>query len=427
VTSSHSLLTLAPWARRAVPSSLQTMLKEASSPDVVSFALGLPAPELFPTAALADLAQDILATQPAAAQYGPPFQPLVDHVVALMRARGVQCHAGQVFLTAGAQQGLSLIARILLVPGAGVLLEQLVYPGMRQVLEPFEPHVLEVGTDTSDGIDLDAVEWHLKRDFGAPRFIYVMSEGHNPYAVSMSRAKRLRLAALARQYHVPIVEDDAYGLLSYSGPAEPPVRAHDDEWVFYVGSFSKTLAPALRLGWLIVPERLSVALSVAKEASDINTGTLAQRLAAAYLDSGRFVSHVEDLRAAYRTRRDTMAAALRRHFGDAAEWQTPTSGVFLWVHLSGVDTNELLRLALARERVAFVPGEAFAAHDAPATRSWLRLNFSHCSPADIEQGIERLARAYQTIRSTARRAESAAVAAAGGVFAKEINDGRGRS
>jgi 2-aminoadipate transaminase len=375
------------------------MLTEASRPDVVSFALGLPAPELFPAEDLADLTSRILSADRTALQYSPAAPALVEQVVALMRVRGVECDASQVFLTTGAQQGLSLLARVLLVPGACVLLETLVYPGMRQVLEPFEPFVLEVPTDTHDGIDVDAIEQHLERDFAVPRFIYVMSDGHNPHSVSMSRDKRMRLAALARHYRVPIVEDDAYGFLSYDTP-EPPVRAYDDEWVLYVGSFSKTIAPGLRLGWLIVPEPLQVALSVAKEASDINTATLSQRIVAAYLGSGKFTAHVEQLRREYRARRDAMEAALQQRLSTHAEWRTPSSGVFLWVRVPGVDADQLLRVALTQERVAFVPGEAFAAHECTNAREWLRLNFSHCSPATIAEGIERLARAHATIEPT---------------------------
>jgi 2-aminoadipate transaminase len=400
----------APWASRVEPSALQTMLVEASRPDVVSFALGLPAPELFPVADYAAIAAEVLCGDPRALQYGPPFRPLITHIVELMRARGVECRESQIFLTAGAQQGLSLLARLLLIPGGAVLLEELTYAGMRQALEPFEPYVIDVPADVNGDIDLDALEARLASTMPPPRLLYVMSDAHNPRAASLTREARMRLAELARRFRVPLIEDDAYGFLSYDGRAEAPIRAYEDEWVMYVGSFSKTFAPGLRLGWLVVPERIQMALSVAKEAADINTATFSQRLAAAYLDSGRFEPHVARLRAEYRVRRDTMEAALRRGFGTAAHWRTPSAGVFLWVRLADVETNELLRAALAEERVAFVPGEAFAARACPWARAWLRLNYSHCAPAAIDDGIARLARAWRRLTGTSERAISRGVA-----------------
>ncbi|HEU0302378.1 MAG TPA: PLP-dependent aminotransferase family protein, partial [Longimicrobium sp.] len=300
-----------------------------------------------------------------------------------------------VFLTAGAQQGLSLLARLLLEPGGEVIAETLCYTGFQQAVEPFAPRLLTVPSDPVTGIDVDAVE-ELLAGGARPAFLYTVADGHNPLALSMPQAHRERLVELARTYGVPIVEDDPYGQLAYDGPPARPLRALDSEWVFYVGSFSKVLAPALRLGWMVVPERLVPLLAIAKESSDINTATLSQRAASRYLDGGHLPGHLEMLRREYRLRRDTLIAALEKHFPPGTRWQRPAAGVFVWVELpEGVDAGEVLRVALEHERVVFVPGHAFAADGSRTGSNCMRLNFSHSTPEVLEEAVIRLARAIE--------------------------------
>src|SRR5262249_35686790 len=173
----------------------------------------------------------------------------------------------------------------------------------------------------------------------------------------------------------------------------------DPEWVIYLGSFSKTLAPALRTGWVIVPERFLGPLASLKEASDIDTATLGQRAVAAFVASGAFEDHLERLRAEYRRRRDTLLSALERAFGSEARWSRPRAGFFTWVELPGeIDALELFETALERERVAFVPGAAFAAGSAAPARSSLRLNFSFSPPEILQEGVARIARAFAALR-----------------------------
>jgi 2-aminoadipate transaminase len=387
---------LARWARSSGTSALQTMLSVGTRPGTVSFALGLPAPELFPTAEYGRAAAAVLDDDPRALQYSPPHAPLQAHVAALMARRGVACTSEQVFLTTGAQQGISLLARLLLEPGGEVIAETLCYTGFQQAVEPFGPHLLTVPTDLDTGMDVDAVEEILERG-ARPAFIYTVPNGHNPLAVSLSPEKRVRLVELARAYGVPVVEDDPYGFLVYEGYPPAALRALDQEWVFHVGSFSKILAPALRLGWIVVPEELVPLLAVAKEASDINTATLAQRAVSRYLDGGHLPAHLAMLCREYRLRRDTMLAALEACFPAGARWRLPLGGVFVWVELpEGMDAGEVLRVAVERERVAFVPGHAFAANGSRTASHCMRLNFSHSAPALIEDGIARLARAVET-------------------------------
>ncbi|HKP74569.1 MAG TPA: PLP-dependent aminotransferase family protein [Longimicrobiaceae bacterium] len=386
-------IALATWARDTAPSALQTMLTLASRPGILSLALGLPAPELFPAEGLARAATRVLASDPLALQYSPPFAPLKRHVVELMRRRGVECREEQVFLTAGGQQGMSLLVRLLLDPGGTVLLERLCYTGLRQAVEPYQPRVLSVPTCLDSGIDVDAVEAHLERG-ERPAFLYVVTDGNNPLAVSVSADKRRRLVELAAAYGVPIVEDDAYGDFQYVDDPLPPLRALDDEWVLYVGTFSKIFAPALRAGWLVVPEWLVGRLGIVKEASDINTSTFTHRMISSFIDDGLLPAHLELLRHEYGARRDAMLQALAEHFPASARWRAPSAGVFVWVELPpGVDAGVLLREAVETESVAFLPGHAFAQPGDDFARNAVRLNFSHGSPERVREGVARLGRA----------------------------------
>jgi 2-aminoadipate transaminase len=392
-------LALAEWAKNTSRSALQEMMTEASRPGVISFALGLPAPEFFPAASFAQLAVQVLSDDRKALQYSPQLQPLKRQVRKLMKQRGVSCLEEQIFLTAGAQQGMSLLARLLLNNGSRVITEKFIYLGFQQVLEPFRPEVLTVETEAETGMDVEGVE-RLLRGGERPAFIYSITDGHNPLSINLSRDKRARLVELAERYHVPIVEDDAYGFLNYGEEASPPLRAFNERWVFYVGSFSKILAPALRVGWVVVPVELIEPLSVVKESADINTATFAQRLVNAYLESGQLPAHLSLLREQYNLRRAAMARALAEYFPAEAHWRVPASGFFFWVELPpAFDLDRLFKIAIEHEQVAFIPGRAFTVDGASQQTSGvrrdtqsMRLNFSNSPPQLIEEGIARLAR-----------------------------------
>jgi 2-aminoadipate transaminase len=392
-------LALAGWAKNLTRSALQEMLTEASRPGVISFALGLPAPEFFPAAAFAQLSAQVLACDERALQYSPHLQTLRRQVRELMKRRGVSCREEQIFLTAGAQQGMSLLARLLLDNGSKVITEKFIYLGFQQLLEPFRPEVLTVETDMETGMDVDGVE-RLLRANHRPAFIYSITDGHNPLSVNLHRDKRARLVELAERYHVPIVEDDAYGFLNYDQSATPPLRALSERWVFYVGSFSKILAPALRVGWVVVPSGLIEPLSIVKESADIDTATFTQRLVNAYLESGQLPAHLSQLREQYNLRREMMARALEAHFPAEARWSVPASGFFFWVELPAtVDLDSLFKIAIEREQVAFIPGRAFSVHeDAGEPTQSMRLNFSNSTPQRIEEGIARLAQVLKESR-----------------------------
>lgn len=385
-------------------SLLRELIGVVSRPGVLSLAGGLPDPWLFPVTHFSAAMSHVLAADERALQYGPMWQPLREEIVRIMALRGVECTADRVFLTSGAQQGLSLLASLLLDPGYPVLTEETVYTGLAQALAPLGPVHLTVPTDLSGGIDVDAVAWRLARG-PRPAFLYVIPDGHNPLGVSVPADARARLVELARRHRVPIVEDDPYGLLAYDGDATPPLRALDDDWVLYVGSFSKIIAPGLRLGWLVVPPALLEPLAILKEASDLECSALISRAVAAYLQAGHLPGHLELLKREYRERRDRMLAALGRELPEGARWTRPSGGFFTWVDVPGeADTMALLDRAVAEEQVAFVPGRAFALAES-AGESSMRLSFSNVPPDRIDEGVAALGRLLRGPYGSARGAE----------------------
>lgn len=387
--------TLANWVRSTRRSDIQELLGLMSRPDIISFALGLPAREFFPSAALSEAAGKVLESDVAALQYGPPYQPLKTQIVSLMKLRGVSCAEEEVFLTTGAQQGMNLLARLSLDNGGQVITEQLIYSGFRQVLEPFQPEVLAVPTCGETGMDVEAVEYMLRKG-ARPAFIYAIADGHNPVAVSMEMEKRLHLVELARRYAVPVVEDDAYGFLSYESASLPPLKALEPKWVWYVGTWSKILAPGLRAGWVVVPREVVPALSVIKEASDIDTSSLAQRLIWAYLDSNPISDRIRMLRREYAARRDAMLTALHGRLSGYARWKPPAGGFYVWIELpEETDAGRLLEVVSRSQQVVYVPGHAFSATGGRHGHNCMRLSFSNCPAAVIEEGIKRLAQVIE--------------------------------
>jgi 2-aminoadipate transaminase len=374
-------------------SRLRSLIGRAAGPGVISFAVGLPAAELFPCGELADAAAGLLPAEPRSLQYAVPLAILKEQIVELMAARGVACRPEQVFITSGAQQAVDLVARLLLDPGGEVLIEETVYEGALMALQRYSPAVLALPTDARRGLDVEAAAARLSSG-ARPAFLYAIPSGHNPLGVSLGSDRRRALVALARAHRLPILEDDAYGFLSYDGPAAAPLRALDDRWVIYLGSFSKILAPALRAGWIVAAEELMPRLSALKHAVDLDTPAFSHHLIAAFLAGGGLARHVARLRREYASRRDAMLAALADHFPSGVSWNRPTGGLFIWVELPrGMDATLLLEGALATEGVAFTPGEAFAAAGGGHNRHCFRLCFSATPAEQIDDGIRRLGRA----------------------------------
>jgi 2-aminoadipate transaminase len=392
---------VAGWAQDLERSLLRQMVGVVSQPGILSFAGGLPANELFPNKPFAEALAQVLSGDQRAMQYGSTPPALLDHICDLMALRGVDCQPDQLVITTGAQQGLQVATQLLLNYGGRVVTEEIIYTGIRQVIRPLRAESVTVSTDLKTGLDVAQLADLLaqcERESEMPAFIYAIPDAHNPLGVSMSLENRKQLVGLARRYQVPLVEDDPYGLLAYDHAPHvlPPLRALDPDWVIYLGSFSKIIAPGLRLGWMAAPKALLPRLQIIKDAADLETSGLMQKAVAAYLEAGHLPLHLTQLRAAYSARRDVMLGAMGRHFPASATWTRPRAGMFIWAQFPpDIATMPLLHAAVDQEKVAYIPGIAFAdagaGTDHPA-RSAMRLSFSNSPLDQIETGIRRLGR-----------------------------------
>ena len=381
---------LARRARGVAPSAVREILKVAEQPDMLSFAGGLPAPELFPVEAISRAHQAVLARDGAAAlQYSTTegFNPLREWIAARFSSAGAATTADEVMMTSGSQQGIDLVARVLLDPGSVVVTENPSYLAALQVFQSAEARVVTVGSD-EDGMRVDELAAVLARE--KARLIYLVPSFQNPRGTTLTLARREALVAIAQQYGVPVLEDEPYAELRFRGEALPSLASLDDSGlVISLGTFSKTLAPGLRLGWVRASGALFKALVVAKQSVDLHCSSLAQRAVAELFSSGfDYQAHLQLIRAKYGERCETMLAALRRQMPQGTSWTTPDGGLFVWVELpAGLDATAMLKAAL-EQKVAYVPGAPFFA-TAPRHNS-LRLNFSNRPSELIEQGMRRL-------------------------------------
>ncbi|MEZ4771191.1 MAG: PLP-dependent aminotransferase family protein [Caldilineales bacterium] len=372
-------------------SVMRELLKLAARPDVISLAGGLPASDLLPQAELSECVEAVLRRDGARAlQYSPMDEALRRWICESMRARGVACQPEQVHITNGAQQGLAILSRLFLDPGQPAVIEAVTFTGIQQVTAGRGAAVRTVPTDLSTGLDVAALEEAFRRE-PRPRLAVVIPDFHNPLGVSLTVEKRRRVAELAARYRVPVVEDDPYSALRFAGEPRPPVKAFDEAGaVLYVGSFSKMLAPALRLGWIVAPAALAAQITVLRESIDLESSTLIQRAVSLFVERGLMDGHLARFNAANRCRRDLLFDELDHYLGAAATWTQPEGGLFVWLTLAGdIDTWEMLDRAIAAG-VAYVPGAAFAVDG--GFRNTLRLNFSNVQPELIPVAVERLAR-----------------------------------
>ncbi len=372
-------------------SVMRDLLKLAVSPDIISLTGGLPASECLPLAEFQRCLNDVLARDGARAlQYSPMSGALREWLAAYMRQRGVPCDPEQIFITNGCQQGLSILSRLFLDPGAPAVVEEITFTGIQQVTAGRGAEIYTVPTDLSTGVDVDALEEAFQRT-PRPRLAVLIPDFHNPLGVSISPEKRMRIAALAARYGVPVIEDDPYSLLRFEGEPLPPIKAYDEAgFVFYLGSFSKMLAPAMRLGWIVAPKALVPKITVLRESFDLESSTLIQRAVADFVTRGMLDTHLTAFNPQNRVRRDALLAALDTHLGDTATWTRPEGGLFVWVTLPEyVDTWEMFAEAVER-KVAYIPGAAFAVDGDYGNT--LRLNFSNVQPDAIWEGVARLAR-----------------------------------
>ena len=368
-------------------SAIREILKVTERPEVISFAGGLPSPLTFPTEEMrAALDRVLAANGREALQYSTTegYAPLRAWIAARVGTPQAPVSPDDVLIVSGSQQGLDLLAKALIDPGDRVLVETPTYLGALQSFALFSPRFVSVASD-DDGLLPDALVDSMR---GA-KFLYCLPNFQNPTGRLLPEVRRRRLAEKARELDLLILEDDPYGALSYDGETPPSIRSLAPEHTVYMGSFSKVLAPGLRLGYVIAPQALRAKLVQAKQATDLHTATLSQMAVYEVIKDGFLDSHIPTIRALYKAQCEAMLAALARHMPDGVRWNTPRGGMFLWAELPrGMNASTILARAVELN-VAFVPGAPFYAAD-PVIEA-LRLAFVTVPPARIEEGVERLA------------------------------------
>ena len=374
-------------ARAIQSSAIREILKVTERPEVISFAGGLPAPATFPVEEMRSALDRVLSTRGREAlQYSTTegFAPLRDWIARRLSTSDAPVSADEVLIVSGSQQGLDLLAKVLLDPGDVVLVETPTYLGALQAFSLFDPHYVSIASD-ENGLIPDALNDSMR---GA-KFLYCLPNFQNPTGRLLAEERRHDLVKRARELDLLILEDDPYGALSYDGETPPSIRSLAPERTVYMGSFSKVLAPGLRLGYVIAPPALRAKLVQAKQATDLHTATLSQMAVHEVIKDGFLDTHIPTIRTLYREQCAAMLAALSRHMPEGVRWNKPRGGMFLWAELpQGMDASAVLACAV-EQNVAFVPGMPFYAAN-PVIES-LRLAFVTVPPPRIEEGVERLA------------------------------------
>ena len=386
-------------ARRADkmnPSVIREILKVTEKPGIISFAGGLPSPLTFPIDAMREASERVLRDDgKAALQYAASegYAPLREWVAKDLLKQGMHVSPDQVLITTGSQQGLDLVAKILIDAGSRILVETPTYLGALQAFTPMEP--IAVGVN-SDDHGVDAADLRAKVGVGADkaRFVYLLPNFQNPTGRTMTEERRAAVGQVAIETGLPIIEDNPYGDLWFDAPPAPSLSSRHPEGSVYLGSFSKILAPGLRLGYLVAPTSLYPKLLQAKQAADLHTPSFNQRVVAEVLKDGFIERHVPTIRALYKQQCEAMLAALDREMaGLGLTWNRPVGGMFLWVQLpKGLKAIPLLAKAVEKG-VAFVPGSAFYAEG--ADESTLRLSFVTATVDQINTGMAALAAAIR--------------------------------
>jgi 2-aminoadipate transaminase len=379
-------------------SGVRELLKVTEHPDVISFGGGLPAPEVFPIARCEEACSKVLREDGAQAlQYSATegYRPLREMIVRHTLRYGTEVGPDNILITSGSQQALDLIGKVFINPGDHILVEHPTYLGAIQAWSAYQAQFIPVPID-DDGVRPDLLEAALR---AGPKFIYSLPNFQNPTGVTLSLERRQKLVELADHYGVPILEDDPYGQLRYEGDHVPPIvaldaqcRSHDGAPysgnVIYLSTFSKTLAPGLRLGWIVASHDVIDRLVQAKQGTDLHTSTFTQMVAYEVARDGFLDRHVRTIRHVYRERRDTMLAAMAEWFPPEITWTRPQGGLFLWVRMpENMDAAEALQEALP-EKVVFLPGGAFFVDG--SGRNTARFNFSNACPDRIREGIKRI-------------------------------------
>lgn len=384
-------------------STIREILKVTALPDVISFAGGLPAPEIFPIERFKTMSDEILSEHgQVALQYSPTegVMALRELIATRLSGNGLTINAENVLIVSGSQQGLDLLGRVLIDEKDKIVVENPTYLGMLMAWKTYYLNYLANPTD-ADGMQIDALQELLKQH---PKLIYLIPNFQNPGGHTLSLERRLQLVKLLAEHDMPMIEDNAYGELVYDGDPLPSLlqldaqhtgnQGVDGSHVMYLGTFSKILAPGLRVGWVVADRKVIDKLVQAKQSADLHTSTLNQYLTYGVAQDGFLDAHIETIREVYRERRDVMIEAMETYFPPEVTFSRPIGGLFLLVTApENINTTDLLAEAV-EHKVAFVPGADF--HTGGIGQNTFRLNFSNAQPEQIRIGIQRLGSLLKT-------------------------------
>ncbi|HOV05870.1 MAG TPA: PLP-dependent aminotransferase family protein [Anaerolineaceae bacterium] len=388
--------------QRMKASAIRELLAVAEKPGMISFGGGFPAPEVFPVEEFTRASKYVLENLGAEAlQYGSTegYVPLRQMISRHSIRSGMQVNINNILITTGSQQALDLLGKIFINRGDRILVESPTYLGALQAWNAYGAEYISVPVDEY-GMRTDLLEDALRT---GPKFIYVLPNFQNPTGTTLPLERRMKLIELADRYGVPIIEDDPYGQLRYEGEDIPSVEILDSRMreqngtytgnVIYLSTFSKILAPGLRLAWVVAPDNVIHKLALAKQGTDLNTSTFNQIVAHEVGQHGFIDRHVEMMRKVYLERRNAMVDSLEENMPEGVSWTRPQGGLFLWVTLPEPFNSTELLPQVIEDNVAYVPGEFF--HADGTGKNTMRLNFSYCSPEKINEGIARLGKAFK--------------------------------
>lgn len=375
-------------------SAIREILKITERPDIISFAGGLPAPELFPVEEIKKACEKVLDESGSKAlQYSLTmgYSPLRKVIAERTSKRdGIKVTEENVLITGGSQQGLDMMGKLFLDSTSTVLIEKPSYLGAIQAFNTYRPTYITVGMD-SEGMLLDEVEEDIKKH--KPRFIYAVPNFQNPSGITMSLKRRKQLIDLGKEYYTPVIDDNPYGELRYYGKNLPSLKSLGGDGVIELGTCSKIISPGLRIGWIVGPVEVMNMLERLKQAIDLHTNTFAQYVIYEYIKTGQLDQHIEKIRTAYGEKRKVMLDALDEYFPKEIKWTKPEGGLFLWVELpKGCSATEILPKAV-EQKVAYVPGKSFYVDE--SADNTMRLNFSNPTSEQIVEGIKRLAKVFK--------------------------------
>lgn len=376
-------------------SEIREILKLTQKPEVISFAGGLPAPELFPLDEITQITTEVLKDKGVLAlQYGTTegYRPLREKIAKRMAKVGVKATADNILLTNGAQQGLDFTGRIFLNPGDVVLCESPTYLGAIQAFNLYEPRYIEVPTD-GDGMVMEELE-KILRNTENVKVIYVIPDFQNPSGRTWSIDRRKRLVELANEYNLPIVEDNPYGELRFEGEIPPAIKSFDNEnRVIFLGTFSKTFCPGVRLGWTCAHESVLSKYILTKQGADLQASSLSQLIMDKFLEKYDLDNHIEKIKDVYRRRRSLMIKTMEEEFPKEVTFTFPEGGLFTWAVLPKHINARDLALKALEKNVAFVPGGSFFPNG--GNENTMRINYSNMDEEKIVIGIKRLGEAIK--------------------------------